>query len=291
MIDKEHKTCLVCGGVKLKPLMKKNGADLLICGDCRFVFFRQIPTPEELENYYKGYGRNDYLSPITIKRYHEILDRFEPYRKNNRLIDVGCGIGYFLEEAKKRGWEVYGTEYTDKAIAICQYKGINMSKGALDPKNYEPGFFDVVTSFEVMEHINNPREEVKCFNEILRSGGALYITTPNYNSLSRLQLGGDWTVILYPEHLSYYTPSTLTYLLAGAGFSPVRVETTGISITRFKRAKKISDQPLISASSDDEKLRTAMEGNRWLASLKQGVNGLLTLAGRGDSLKGLYQRN
>ncbi len=74
---------------------------------------------------------------------------------------------------------------TDKAVSICKGKGINIYHGQLNKNNYKEGFFDIVTSFEVLEHLNNPQEEIKKFNNILRKGGMLYLTTPNFNSFSR----------------------------------------------------------------------------------------------------------
>ncbi|MCS6933886.1 MAG: class I SAM-dependent methyltransferase [Chitinophagales bacterium] len=283
-----HSKCLICDNPAYRPVLRKNDADLVQCTACGFVFFRQIPTAQELEKHYQGYGRNDYLSPVTVKRYHEILDRLEPYRQTGRLLDVGCGIGYFLEVAKNRGWEVHGTEYTDRAVEICVSKGISMHKGALDTANYPAGSFDVLTSFEVIEHINNPQEELRKFYTLLRPGGVVYITTPNYNSLQRIQLRERCTVITYPEHLSYYTPRTLTLLFERCGFNKLRIETTGISITRLKVGAGKSTQPYISQQSDDEKLRVLMEENRLMGLLKRAVNFGLNAMGIGDSLKGFF---
>lgn len=254
------------------------------------MFSHRIPTLQELEDYYDGYGRNDYLSPITIKRYNELLDLFEKERKNNKIIDVGCGIGYFLEEAIKRDWEAYGTEFTDEAMRINTEKGINMQKGVLDPKNYEDGEFDVITSFEVIEHINNPQEEIANFNQILRKGGLLYITTPNFNSLLRHYLKSEYNIITYPEHLSYYTPATLNRLLKAHGFKKVWIKTTGISFTRFKKSKKVSDEKLISETSTDEKLRQSFETSKSMNLAKDIANASLTVLGSGDTIKALYRK-
>jgi len=289
------KKCILCGSEKLKALPGYEFAWLCKCSRCSMVFSSRNPSMEELEDYYKGYGRNDYLSPLTIKRYNEILDTFEPFRKTNKLIDVGCGIGYFLEVAKTRGWEVYGTEFTDKAIEICESKGIKMQKGVLNPEHYQPGQFDLVTSFEVIEHINTPNDEVKAFHKILRPGGALYITTPNFNSLLRYYLKGSYNVIGWPEHLSYYTPSTLKKLMVNHGFSTRFVKATGISLTRFRTSKAPSTSEeiregteFISADSADEKLRNSMEKNKVLGSAKNAINNILTLSGKGDALKGFF---
>ena len=284
----QHSSCLICNSTALKPLKDYQSTHLCKCKSCGFVFAQAIPTMEELEKHYEGYSRNDYLSPVTIKRYNELLDYFEQFRKTGKLIDVGCGIGYFLEEAKKRGWEVYGTEYTEEAIQICEGKGITMKKGKLNPTDFEAESFDVITNFEVIEHINNPQEEIQNFNQILRKGGLVYITTPNWNALLRYRLKAAYNVIVYPEHLSYYTPRTIKKLFKSKGFKSLKVMTTGISITRLKTSKGTSDQAYISESSDDEKLRNKIEGNKLLQLAKSTVNKSLTLLGVGGSLKGYF---
>jgi 2-polyprenyl-3-methyl-5-hydroxy-6-metoxy-1,4-benzoquinol methylase len=261
---------------------------LLKCNNCGFRFAQKIPTVAELIAHYNQYGRNDYLSPVTIKRYHEILDQFEPYRKTNKLIDVGCGIGYFLEEAKKRGWEVYGTEYTDEAITICRSKGITMHQGALNPTDYSAGEFDVVTSFEVIEHINNPVEEMQHFHRLLRQGGAAYITTPNFDALERYVLKERYNVISYPEHLSYYTKNTLTRLMISQGFLPIETKTTGISFSRLKSTLLNKKERQIEANNTDDKIRNLTEEKWWAIAAKKLINSILDLTATGNALKGLY---
>lgn len=287
----KHEKCLICNSTTLKPLDGFEEAHLCKCTSCGFVFSQAIPTIKELEDHYDGYGRNDYLSPITIKRYNELLDEFEKYRSTGKIIDVGCGIGYFLEEAKKRGWEVYGTEYTDEAVEICSKKGINIKKGKLNPEDFEPGSFDIITSFEVLEHINNPIEEVSNFNSILRKGGLVYLTTPNFNSILRYRLKAEYNVICYPEHLSYYTPKTIKRLFTDNGFKKKKIETTGYSRTRLKTSQGTSDQEFISEKSDDEQMRNRIEKNSLLQFAKKTVNFGLSLFGIGDSLKIRFEKN
>ena len=290
----KHTHCLICKSSRLEDLKDYQKDYLCKCKDCGFVFARVQPTQEQLIAHYEGYGRNDYLSPVTIKRYREILQSFEPARKTNRLLDVGCGIGYFLEEAIKMGWEVYGTEYTDKAIEICSAKGIHMHQGALDPNHYEPESFDIITSFEVIEHIDNPREEIKNITSILRKGGYFYVTTPNFNSLLRYYLKGDYNIIDWPEHLSYYTPSTLKKLMQDHGLKKVFIQTTGLSLTRLKTSQGAQDSAepaFIAADTKDEKIRRRFEENLLLGLIKKTINKILTITGKGDALKGLFVKN
>ena len=284
----EHHKCLVCASKVLLDLNDYMDHHLSQCKKCGFVFAKKIPSDKELEEHYKGYGRNDYLSPITIKRYNELLNTFEEFRKTNKILDVGCGIGYFLEVAKERGWDVYGTEYTDEAIQICSSKGINMQKGILSSRNYQNEEFDIITSFEVIEHINNPIDELTNFYKVLRKGGLVYITTPNFNSLLRYRLKSEYNVICYPEHLSYYTPKTLKKLFTCVDFKTKKIESTGISLTRLKTSKGVSKQSFISKESDDEKIRSQIENKKHLQFLKYLVNRILTVIGKGDALKGYF---
>ena len=131
---------------------------------------------------------------------------------------VGCGRGWFLDEARKRGWKVYGTEYSEKAIEICEMSGIEMKKGQLNADLFESESFDIVTSFEVIEHINNPNDDLKEVYKLLRQGGLYYCTTPNFNYAMRYYVKEKYNVIYYPEYLSYYTKKTLNNFLVQYNF-------------------------------------------------------------------------
>jgi SAM-dependent methyltransferase len=288
----KHTTCMLCGKGPLTGLKGYERHYLVKCRNCGFVFIGRIPTVEELEAFYGtyAYGHEQYLSPITVQRYHELLDEFEPYRKTGRLIDVGCGQGFFLTEAAKRGWEVYGTEYSAAAVDYCASKGIRMTRGKLDASHWPAGFFDVVTSFEVLEHINNPNEELEQMKQLLRPGGLFYATTPNFDALNRYLLRADYNMIIYPEHLSYYTAGTLHRLLAAHGFVKKKVQVTGISLTRIRQAYATTTAPVVSKDLEDEKMRVQIEKRPLLRFIKSAVNSLLTLTRTGITLKVYYTR-
>jgi 2-polyprenyl-3-methyl-5-hydroxy-6-metoxy-1,4-benzoquinol methylase len=277
------------------------------CRDCRLVFAARIPTEEELIRYYSryAYGGETSISPITIQRYQELLDQMEPWRKTNKILDVGCGTGDFLEQALLRGWEVYGTEYSATAVKICRDKGIPMQQGKLDTKHYDPASFDIVSSFEVIEHINNPREDMANISSLLRKGGLFYCTTPNFNGLLRFYLKDRYSVIAYPEHLTYYTPATLQSLCERFGLRKHRLFTTGISLTRLRnsaspQAKKEKTKADLAATaanpaqqkepsvSEDEKLRQSIEKSQLLQWGKDLSNALFSATGTGLTIKAFF---
>jgi 2-polyprenyl-3-methyl-5-hydroxy-6-metoxy-1,4-benzoquinol methylase len=291
----KHKKCLISDETRLIPLKGYEKHYLVKSHKTGFVFCERIPTELELQINYSNYSRNDDISPVTISRYEELLLSFEKYRKNNTILDVGCGNGHFLKVAKEKGWKVYGTEYTEDAIEICTKKGLIMHSGKLDVSNYEPDFFDVITSFEVIEHINNPQEDVQNIRTILRKGGLFYLTTPNFNALERYILRDQYNVICYPEHLSYYTPSTINYLLTRYNFEKVSVLTTGTSISRIKSSlfpKKIQteqkQETRNSKQNIDESLRKMTEGNPLGEIFKKSMNLILNFFKIGNSLKASY---
>lgn len=285
----EHTNCLICNSSDLRPLEGYEEHHLVECRSCRFVFSQAIPSDKELVAYYANdYDRTSYFSPITEKRYNELLDSFEVYRKTGRILDLGCGYGFFLETAKKRGWKVYGTEISQEACEKCSSKGINMYCGKFENCDFEDEYFDIIVSFEVIEHLQNPKEIVACSNRVLRKGGLFYLTTPNFNSYLRYRLKSNYDVIDYPNHLSYYTSVTLRLLVEKFGFKTLRTKTTGISITRSRTSKGESMQQYVSETSDDEMLRYKIEKRRFLRIGKRFVNFWLNAFGIGVSLKGWF---
>ncbi len=286
-----HDNCILCGVAhprKLGIYYSRHG--LVRCGHCGFVFMERIPTLEELNAHYSqySYGRQEYISPVTIKAYHRLLDEFEPYRKNNRILDVGCGRGAFLVEALKRGWDAWGSEYSARAVEICREKGINMMEGQLDPALFDRKDFDVVTSFEVLEHMNEPHKEVTSIHTLLRSGGLFYCTTPNFNSLMRYYLKTDYNVIGYPEHLCYYTRPTMHKLMRMNGFRKLKFRSTGISVTRLQMSRNGNQKKFTAETSPDEKLRRDIERKWYLGMAKKTANMLLSATNTGLTLKGYY---
>ena len=290
MPDSFHKFCLVCNGPKIHPLRGYESHDLSECSNCGFIFMRKIPTGAELESYYSVYAyesEKEMPEPTRISL-EKLVKGFNSYRQNNRILDVGCGDGWILDIAKKDGWDAYGTEYSARAIEICEAKGIKMYKGVLRPEKMQVNEFDVIVSSETIEHINNPREDFSNICKLLRKGGLLYVTTPNFNSYLRYLLKEKYNIIKYPEHLSYYTKTTLNTLLTNCGFKKVELLTTGISLTRFQNSINSVNRDSNIGVSADEKLRTRIVKSPGLQFIKKVVDKGLTFTGLGMTLKAYY---
>ncbi|MBK8845452.1 MAG: class I SAM-dependent methyltransferase [Bacteroidetes bacterium] len=289
----EFEACTLCGSHNLSTLQGYAKAYLCKCINCNFVFVKRIPTDAELQEHYSRYPRSFDISPITLKRYNELLNYFEKFKKTNRLMDIGSGNCLFLLEAKKRGWQVYGSDYEKNAVAIGEKNGIVMKHGKLDANWFDSGFFDVITSFETIEHVNEPNHMIQQINLLLRKGGVVYLTTPNFGSIERYYLKADYNVIEYPEHLSYFSKGTMQKLLTQNGFEKLSLQTTGISLTRLKTSwqrknKKPVTELYTSNENTDEKIRNKIETNIFAQVSKKVINSLLTFAGTGNSIKATF---
>jgi glycosyltransferase involved in cell wall biosynthesis/SAM-dependent methyltransferase len=280
----------------LDPVPGFHHVPLVKCRNCGMIFCGEIPSDESLKAYYGKYPTDQEMPSLISKRYNELFDKFEPYRKTNNILDFGCGNGFLLDEAKKRGWNVYGTEFDSRYVENCRKKGIHMFQVPVTADDFRGVEFDVITCIEVIEHLVRPAEEVELFYSLLRNEGLLYITTPNFNAFSLKVAGGDWSVVTYPEHLSYFTSKTLTYLCGLNSLKPLAVESSGVSIERlsvamktkisryFKWREKVAEIDI----HEDQKFSEFMEKFFLLRFFKKQFNNVLSWSETGDTLKAYF---
>ena len=136
------------------------------------MFEQRKLSNEEFTDHYKQYSYSSLkqCSPPTINGCNRSLDEFEVYRKTGNILDLGCGQGDILNEARKRGGRIFGIEYSESAVALLLSRGIKAEQGELTANMYGDVQFDVITSFEVIEHINNSDTHFKLIYNKLRQG-------------------------------------------------------------------------------------------------------------------------
>lgn len=282
--------CPCCGTNRLVPLRGYESSHLRLCQQCQFVCAAKVPTASELEEHYahkynKKYAPDAWVSETTRHRLAELIASFSSYRANNRLLDVGCGRGLLLETAQDAGWSCFGTEYSTDTISLGVNRGFTMHEGELGDNAFPHEHFDVIVMLESIEHMPEPRDAMLTISRLLRVGGALYLSTPNFDSLSRRVLRSKWNVIEYPAHLSYFSAKALTTLLESCGLSPVKLESTGFSPTRFKKSLLGQGHATTASADADERVRSALEATRQARLLKSAINQGLSMTRLGDTLK------
>ena len=141
---------------------------------------------------------------------------------------------------------------------------------------------------------DGPENEIEKYSTYLRPDGVLYITTPNFNSISRRLLGKKWNVIHYPEHLHYFTQKSIHNLLQKFNFSKITIQSSGFSPARliysFKSKNQITGKGLehYDYNELDRQLRDNIEKTILLRLIKKAINYFLAKLRSGDSLKILY---
>ena len=163
-----------------------------------------------------------------------------------------------------------------------------MHHGSLEQGNFQKDHFDVIVLIETIEHVTKVDELLKEIHRILRPGGLVYLSTPNFNALNRFRLKEKYDIVQYPLHLSYFTPKTIKRFFENNKFKTVKIESTGISKTRYKTSTGQSNQEYVSETSDDEMLRYRIEKSASLKTAKNVANKILDKLQIGESIKGYF---
>jgi len=225
--------CIICKSADIKQIrIKKIDHTGYQCGACSFVFLWPQPNLKEIadiykEPYYKSWGvftgeekpETARLKRGTSDRY---LKRVMLYRKSGKLLDIGSAFGYLMEVAGGHGFDVYGVELSHFSSTIAKKKfGSKVFEGKLEDSRFPNAHFDVITMFDLIEHIPQPLEFMREVRRIIKPGGFIAITTPDTGSLSHKLLGyGGWFHFKF-EHLGYFNGKSIEQLARCTGFALV----------------------------------------------------------------------
>jgi SAM-dependent methyltransferase len=228
--------CPVCGHPDSTPELGLNTYTLARCLRCSLLYVNPIPSAAFLRAHYEDpsyfcgdddQGYHDYasmhkaLAPHFRRRLQALHMHF-PTR--GRLLDYGCADGYFLELARAAGWHIDGVELArpmaEKAEAVLK-QTIYSDLAASGEKD-----LDVITLWEVIEHLPEPMSALRQIFEHLRPGGAIMLSTPNTGHWQARREPAAWTAYRPPSHLLYFNQTTLTDTLARAGFVQVQIHRT-----------------------------------------------------------------
>lgn len=255
-----HAPCMVCGSPEHKALWTKDQFHYVRCCGCSLVRVDPQLLMSEVSRIYSiGYQNKHELQPVsqTASPYHKVLlKRMQPYRQTGRILDVGCFTGKFLCAAKEAGWRPVGLEISTGAVEHARSQlGLDVRQDTLLQTALEPETIDVITMFDVVEHFQEPLENLNKAAQLLRPNGLLYIETPNFNSIARHLLGKDWNVF-FPWHFYYFTARTIGHALELAGFRIVKIQAVDMGpLSRFNALRGIEKSGSISEKSLAKRLK------------------------------------
>jgi SAM-dependent methyltransferase len=236
--------CPICGGQKLRskfdvrhitddPLhcfaleLDYSIASIIACLECGFLFKRNQPSAANLRQLYAN-SNDGYLESIAeehagIREDFRVARQllYEAFPRGGSILDLGCASGFFLESLGKN-WDRQGLEVSALAAERSRRRsGILVHQCEIARAGFDQESFDVVSSFDVIEHLSNPMPMFREARRILKPGGWFLIGTGDAGSFAARASGSRWTYMCIPEHLSFFNPRSLSKGVAKAGFSQV----------------------------------------------------------------------
>ena len=206
-------------------------AQIVECNHCGLVYANPRWTAEELVAAYEAVEDETYVAErggreLTFQRHLEALERYTGAPQGRSLLDVGAYIGVFVEVATRAGWDAKGIEPSAWGVAQAQQRGLRVLQGTQEAPALAGQQFDVLTMWDVIEHVADPLAELEQARRLLKPGGWLAVHTMDVDSVAARVLGPRWPWLM-DMHLTYFSKRTLADMLRKAGFEVVWVGTQG----------------------------------------------------------------
>lgn len=237
----ERVICNLCGSSETTPLYQipdwqldhfDDLFTLVKCNECGLIYQNPRPGPSEIDRYYPdiyehyqpriqnqpGQTLRTWMQDYGIrKRCRFVL----AHRSEGKLLDIGCSSGAFLLGMQAfPNWKVYGVEKNAYAAQLArQQVGTDIYCGTIEKAHYPEQFFDVITLWDVLEHLHHPLQALEEINRILKPNGLLVLRLPNAASRDAALFGPFWAGLDPPRHLYVFTPQTLQHMLQKSGFA------------------------------------------------------------------------
>jgi 2-polyprenyl-3-methyl-5-hydroxy-6-metoxy-1,4-benzoquinol methylase len=228
-----YSECPVCGGRNINPLLtikdrSVSGEEFVIwqCADCSLRFTQDAPDENSIGPFYKS---ADYISHTNTdkgfinKAYQKVRNYTlqqkasliidETKMATGSILDLGSGIGAFLDVMKTKGWQVKGIEPDEDARNLAKtLYGLNIEEPSVLNK-LQDASFDAITLWHVLEHVHQLHDYIEHLKRLLKPGGKLFIAVPNYQSRDAGIYRSHWAAYDVPRHLYHFSPKSIEHLM------------------------------------------------------------------------------
>ena len=279
-----HRHCPVCGNNTSEPLFIKDGFEHGRCPQCSLVYVNPVLRDDlVLEHYQKEESWVEVLESgpqmeMDRLKYSYGLDIARPYLNGKKILDVGAGTGLFVRLAAEKGFETTALELHKANARRLSEDGFPVLTQPLDRLALPENQFDLVTLWEVLEHLIDPRTLLSEIHRILKHEGVVLILVPNADALVTRILHEKSGTFGGHSHVSCFNCNTLGRLLRETGFTIVEKETLITELGTINNHLSFEEPYLGSASTVLDVLTPELIHERLMGSK------LLMLATRNDML-------
>jgi SAM-dependent methyltransferase len=229
-------SCPLCGRVGAREWLRTSDHfhgrpekyTLMRCPGCSLVWINHPPVPEKMHLHYTDAYHNliSAAGNDAQFRWGFRKDAVDQYKQAGALLDMGCSSGAFLEFMRSESWKLYGIEMSEDCAKTAEARsGAQVFVGNILDAPFPPESFDVITCFDVLEHLYEPRRVMARVSEWLKPGGVFYVLVPNVESAEANVFGSYWHGLELPRHLFHYSPMSLKLLAESAGLRELSLET------------------------------------------------------------------
>ncbi len=232
--------CPACGGKRFENEFQKIGFQYVTCKCCQSLFVNPRPAPEALKKFYADsqsskFWINTFFAPFAQARRKKIFKPRAEYISNllNRntklnILEAGAGFGFFLTELRRLlpGNQYFAVEPSVEMAKICREKGIDVKIEFFEDSHFNQKF-DLVASFELMEHLFAPEVFLRKARDILKTKGRVFLTTLNNKGFDIQLIWEKSKSIFPPHHLNFFNPLSIRILLERTGFEVDAISTPG----------------------------------------------------------------
>jgi SAM-dependent methyltransferase len=236
----EHPDCALCGpGPQQRRRHEFPPFAVVSCERCGLVFLSPRPSeaaalalyqdPGYYESDTAGHGYDEYLDVRSnwVRTFERRLRQIRRHQPAGRVLDVGCGPGFFLDAAVAMGYDARGLDPSAHAVALARVRhGDRVMLGVLESAALPPASFDLIAASDAFEHVYAPLRFLAAAHRLLKPDGLLVITTPDASSLLARLSGRRWVSFKIPEHVYYWSSTTIRLALSPA-FDVLEISSAG----------------------------------------------------------------
>ncbi len=234
MSDNPIRACPSCASNEYRRKYDQLPHLIVQCRRCGLVFHGNPPPEEEIyEEYYGGpeSAGDEYRPDSQTDRLAELhainqqrVALLRKYKLSARVLDIGCGRGYFLKTARERSYEATGIDVSGRAVEYARREfSLNVRRATVESVGVSHERFDIITMWHVLEHLNAPLQALRTVRNLLAESGFCLVEVPNLHSMKFILSGSRWEGGNHPRyHRTFFTAAALRRMLLEAGYARVR---------------------------------------------------------------------